>query len=94
MFTILRVNRWLDSEGLGDRELPEWAIDSGHSRLAYVCSGRVPIGALRQETYGFMGQFYVELIASHTVGIYFVQEYILVQYNENLCRTHRSGEQV
>jgi hypothetical protein len=94
MFTILHVNRSLDSEELGDRELPEWAFDSGHSRLEYVCSGHVPIGALRQETHGFMGPFCVELIASHTVGIYFAQEYILVQYNENLCRTHRSGEQV
>ena len=94
MFTILRVHRWLDWQELGDRELPEWAFDSGHSRLEYVCSGRVPLGALRQEIYGFMGPFCVELIASHTVGIYFAQEYILVQYNENLCRTRHSGEQV
>jgi hypothetical protein len=79
---------------MGDRELSEWAINAGHPKLEYVCPGDVPIGTLRQETSGFMGPFCVELIASHTAGIYFVQEYILVQYNENLCRTRRSGEQV
>jgi hypothetical protein len=91
-FTILHVDRWLDPQELGDRELPEWAIHSGHSRFEYKCPGGVPEGELRQKMYGFMGLLCAELITSQTVAIYFVEEHVLVQNNEALSKQLRSGE--
>ena len=91
-FGILHVDRRLDPQELGDRELPEWAIHSAYSRFEYKCPGGVPEGEVRQKIYGFMGLLCAELITSQTVAIYFVEEHVLIQNNEVLSKKLRSGK--
>jgi len=90
-FTILHVDRWLDSKELGDHALPVWAIHGGHSRLEYKCPGGIPPGEVRWKMYGFMGLLCAKLLTPQTVGLFFTEERVLVQITPDLCNQLRSG---
>ncbi len=90
--SILHYDQWVGSKELGDMEIPEWALHTGHSIVEYKCPGGVPEGEVRQTMYGFMGLLCAELLTPQTVAILFADEHVLVQNAPEISKRLRSGQ--
>jgi hypothetical protein len=92
--TMQFFDRRLDTSSLGEQELPQWAIHQAHFSVTYVCPGGIPEGEVRDQFYGLLGLLCAELVDGNILGLFFMEEQVLLRNQPSLVQELRSGNNI
>jgi hypothetical protein len=91
-FPFQHFERRADSSLLGDREMPLWAAHDAYTSFGYACPGGIPKGELRDRMFAMLGLFCAELLGKNTQALLFVEERVVLRYDDWLIDRLRSGK--